>query len=220
MPSLNQIATSILNEVNQTNNHELLERIKDRARFLRATILKRNMDKYRILDSYVIPLVFKLEDYYNINNCSTSNTNCIVKITTNNVPIPIHGSYRPVFKYVGSDISNGKHIPYYLTMEHNILPLMQLPMYKNTTFAVYSMNKVKVYGSNATRVRVDMVVSDMTAITSDCSEECHSDDDEFLVPYDVIDSIITTLVNEFIKVNNPNSNYEVNIDKIDSQTLS
>ena len=219
MASLNQIATSILNEVNQANNFELLERLKDRAKFLRATILKRNADKYGINDEVQIPLRFRLKKVINPTLCKTlyKNNNCFIYETVNRIPIPIRGNNRPLFSYLGAV---GGILPFYYTRYFNIPMLKQLAIHKKTTFASLVDGRIKVFNNNHIRyVEAYMMASDMDSFVEECNgEHCHSDDDEFLVPYDVIDSIINTLVSEFIRVNNPNSNYKINIDTIDKQT--
>ena len=103
MASLNQIATSIINELNQANNFELLERIKDRAKFLRATILRRNIDKYGINDEVQIPLRFKLQKIKLPQLCKTlyDNNNCFIYETVNKIPTPIRSTNRPLFSYIG-----------------------------------------------------------------------------------------------------------------------
>lgn len=221
MASLNQIATSIINELNQANNFELLERIKDRAKFLRATILKRNIDKYGINDDIVIPLRFRLVPIKNPTLCNTlyQNNKCFIYETLNKIPTPIRSTNRPLFSYIGSA---GGILPFYYTQYYNVPLLKNLPIYKKTIFATLLDKHILIFNnSHIEYVEVLMPVANMDEFINECIDNvhCYSDNDEFLVPYDVIDSIITTLVNEFIRVDNPNSNYEINIDAIDKQTI-
>ncbi len=216
MASLNQIATSILNEVNQANNFELLERIKDRAKFLRATILKRNTDKYGVNDEVQLPFRFRLQKTSTTGLCNDKDSKCFVYETVNKIPMPIRGNNRPIFSYIGAI---GGILPFYYTRYFNIPMLKQLSIHKKTVFATLTAGRITVINNSHIKyVEVYMMAADMDSFIDECNDICYTDDDEFLVPYDVIDSIITTLVGEFIRVNNPNSNYKINIDTIDKQT--
>jgi len=220
MASLNQIATSILNEINQSNNYELLQRIKDRAKFLRATIIKRNIDKYGATDDILIPLRFKLQKVKLPILCKSlyQNNKCFIYETVNPIPTPIRTNNKPMFTYIGS--ADGI-LPFYYTREFNIPMLKTLPIHKKTVFVAFINKHLRVYNNNhIIYVDVIMAVSDMDEVIKECNSlgECYSDDDEWLTPYDIIDSIIKTLVSEFISVNNPNSNYSISIDTIDKQS--
>lgn len=219
MASLNQIGTSIINELNQANNFELLERIKDRAKFLRATILRRNMDKYGIDDDVLIPLKFRLKQISLPTLCNTLyKKECFIYETVNKIPSPVRGISKPMFTYIGA--VDGQ-LPFYYTKYFNIPLLKLLPIHKKTVFVALYDKHLRLFNNGHIKyIEVLMPVSNMDDFIDECDNgTCYSDDDEFLVPYDVIDSIITTLVKEFVNINNPNSNYELNIDTIDKQTI-
>jgi len=221
MASLNQIATSIINELNQDNNYELLERIKDRVKFLRATILRRNIDQYGINDEIQIPLRFELKQVKLPVLCKTlySNNNCYIYETINKIPTPVRATNKPLFTYVGA--IDGV-VPFYYTKYYNIPLLKTLSIHKKTVFVAFIDSKLRIFNNNHIKyIEVLMPVANMDEFIAMCPDgnDCYSDDDEFLVPYDIIDSIIRTLVSEFINVNNPNSNYTVNIDTVDKQTI-
>jgi len=221
MASINQIASSIVNELNQANNHELFERIKDRAKFLNATIIKRNIDKYGISDDLILPLRFKLQKVKNSALCKSlyNDTRCFIYETVNKIPTPIRSINRPIFSYIGA---LGGVRPFYFTSDYNIPILRSEPINRKQVFVALKDRKLRIYGvSELDYIEVTMPVANIDEIVKECDSttSCLSDDDEFLAPYDIIDSIIRTLVDEFIKVNNPNSNYEINIDAIDKQTI-
>lgn len=201
MPSLNQIATSILNELGEDTNHELLERIKDRVKFLRSSILRNNIDKYGVDDELVIPLQLKVQPI-KLVNCNKVLTNCEILETVNKIPTPVRTTGKPIFRYVGgvSGIT-----PFFYTQFYNIPALLQLPIYAATVFAALVDNKLRIYNNNQFEmIQVDMVVSDINEIINECDKttgNCPSDNDEFLIPFDIIHSIITTLVSEFMQLN-------------------
>jgi len=210
MVTLNQIATSILNEVGQQTNHELLERIKDRVRFLATTIMKREIDKYSYADDLVVPLRFKLEKVTIPTGCTTGD--CFVLQTTTKLPSIIRTVNKPIFNYIGS-IDSAK--PFYYTTEFNIPMLLELPIYKLTIFVTYVGGKLRVYNNTALEyIQVNMMLLDKSEYTDLCDIASSCGEDEyFSVPYDIIDSIIRTLVEEFLKVNNIASAEEIKITK-------
>lgn len=219
MASLNQIATSIINELNQPNNFELLERIKDRIKFLGATILRRNIDKYGFGDELIIPLRFKLKEISIPSICeNTYNSTCKISETINPIPTLVRTNYKPLFNYIGA--LDGLY-PYYFTKEFNIPILKLQPIFANTVFATLHNNKIRIYNNTLIDIiEVHAVVIDKDNYIDECNNTtlCYSDDNEYILPYDIIDSIITTLITEFANFNNTISDQKVDVDSADKLT--
>lgn len=210
MASLNQLASRIARIVREPYNHELLERIKDGIKDLRATRLRQSIERNGIDKFYELTYTAPLQLVDKADNCLVD-VDCDILRSVNPIAEPVRYKTDVPFTFVGSpdgieftflnDLSKHRH------MKHL--------KYMGETFFYYFRNGY-LYLLNAKRIEFVTLTSTFLnpedAVTICGDETCYTDDDEFPCPADLVNGIITELLKTQFGLTKP-LNFEVDVDE-------
>jgi len=212
MASLNQLADLIANTFGKYNDHEFKERIKDRIKFLNATLIRRTFDKHGTDEELIIPLKFQLEEVVDPAICiqfGITNKKCTILKTKNKVPTPLRTVSTPIFNYIG--VLDGT-IPFYKARKFEIKPLRKERLNNNQIFVVYENKYFYIIGNIQIEfMRADAVYINLDEFNQLCDPDsnCYNDYDEYPIPLDIIDIIIKELEKEYSAFFNIKTNNEI-----------
>jgi hypothetical protein len=220
MPSLNQYAQQLADSLNRPYDPMLLERIKDLIVQERATYLQQTMDKDGIDKEYrqtyyaTLELIYANEITPQANPQELTITNKQIYKTTNKIPKPIRWKNYTPFMYVGVE---GGNFPYrmgnyYTKSVSKYLPLIgETIMYDYIDGYVYVFPNYEKNGDViplSTSLRIDEVIQNPRFIRTGSNggagnstrEDCiyYTDDMEFAIPLDMINSLKLNLKELFI----------------------
>lgn len=199
MPTLNQIADTICDRLNQPFNVMLLERKKFEVKYWRAMFMRRDVEKnglsYEFYQSYIVELI-KVDK---VDSCLIG-VDCTVLRTKFKIPKPVRFKDDVPFKYFG-DIEGNNSFPY--------VEFEELKYTKSNKYTSKNIrhNYTNGYGYifNNTKLKYVRIISacvnpeQVNTCTSDGEYICYDDDMEFPIADDMLQSIIDGIVNEELK---------------------
>lgn len=194
MASLNQIGARIANAHGQPFNHELKERAKDAFRSKAAERLRQTFEKTGIDDELVMTYKATLKAIKDFNPCGID-VNCGLYITENKVPSLIRFKGDNPFTFIG--LKDGSQLIYIKRWEE---PLMKhMPVIDRVPY-VYFINRYLITNSKKDSIIISAPFSNPAEVLNYCSStECYTDDVDFPVGEDMIESIIQELLSTSFK---------------------
>ena len=210
MASLNQHAERIASALGRPSDHEFKERAKDAIRNLRATRLRQSAEKNGLDPYYSLSYTAELITVDITDNCFVD-LGCPVLRTKYTIAEPVRFKTDVPFTFVGgvdgteftflSDLSKLRH--------------MKLLRYMGETF-YYALQNKYIYLYNAKRIKyitlTSLFVNPEEAVNVCANGACYTDDDEFPLPSDLVEGIITELLKTHFGLTQP-IDTEVNVDK-------
>lgn len=211
MPSLNQIAHTICDRLNQPFNVMLHERKKFEVKYWRAELIRQDVNKNGLSYEFIQSFVTELVKVDKADNCVVG-INCTILRTATKIPKPVRLKEDVPFKYVGEVGGNASY------------PYTELEELKYTLANKYTGKSIRynytngyIYIFNNTKLKYLSLQGIFTnpELVNDCvasgSTVCYNDDMEFPIADDMLRVIIDGLVNEELKT--PVTDLEVPIEE-------
>ena len=195
MPTLNQLATRIANQLNRPFDHELKERIKDSYRFYRAERIRQSIEKSGIDDTLKVSYNIDLELVDTGDDCVLT-VGCSMLRSVNKVVRPIRYKTDEPFTFVGT--IDG--IPFIYSDISSINYMKYLPNIGNTIYYYYENEHIIIKGNKKIeRARVQCVPANIETVVDLCNSNngCWDDDMEYPMPEDIIESITTEIQKKY-----------------------
>ena len=215
MASLNQIAAQILDGVNQPFNKELLERVKDIIKQERADRFRQSIERNGVDDIMITTYDVGLTKVDAADSCYVE-LGCEILRTENKIVNPIRYKGDSPFVFIGS--SDGKvNITYSQLSE--IKNLAYLSIISNIPRYIWINGYVYIYfyDKRKTTIRIQAVNSteQIESICINGIETCYTDDMEFPLPIDMINSIKAGIYRELglVPIENKEVKIQENVDK-------
>ena len=215
MATLNQLGARVANLLKQPFNLELQERIKDAFKNLRATRIRQSIERNGVDDiltqSYIV-CVTKVD--VTLDDCARK-LGCNILRSSNKVAVPIRYKTDEPFTFVGTDDG----VTFIYSTLGAVLKMKYLPMIGNAIWYIYENGYIYLYGNTRIKeFRVQAIFSNPEQVINCCDSSCYSDDMEFPLPEEMIESIIQELlqkefmpsqpVSDEIRPNSPAQNEE------------
>ncbi len=207
MPSLNQIADTIIDRLNQPFNTMLRERKKFEVKYWRAEFIRQSVEKNGLSYEFIQPFETDLTKVDKADTC-IANINCPVLRTKNKIPKPVRLKDDVPFKYVGELGGNNSYS--YTELEE--LPFTLSNKYTAKSIR-YNYTNGYIYVFNNTKLKFISIQGIFTnpELINSCSNLCYNDDMEFPIADDMLRSIIEGIVNEELKA--PVKDREVKVEQ-------
>lgn len=181
------IATSIINSVGEEDNHELLERMKDRVVALRAKLLRQSIARNGIDDLLLQTYDIKLNRKTDSNNCFYYESECTI-------PVPIR-RVNTTSPFQSITTVDGKPYTFIRPFERYTIPKIRVN--QMTKYYLLENGKIKTYNSNVKRLIVTDIFEGLNDFDLECRGICRDDDSYLPMPADMATDIITLLITEF-----------------------
>ncbi|SRR6266403_4478693 len=211
MPTLNQIADTIIDRLNQPFNIMLKERKKFEVKYWRSMMIRQDVAKNGLSYEFLQSFVTNLTKIDKGDNCVIG-IDCIILRTKTKIPKPVRLKDDVPFKYVGEIGGNNSFV------------YTELEELKYTNSNKYTYNVIRynytngyVYIFNNTKLKYISLQGIFTnpesinSCTSGGTTLCYNDDMEFPIADDMLQTIIDGIVNEELKA--PVDNKEVKIEQ-------
>ncbi len=210
MASLNQHAERIASLLRRPFDHELKERAKDALRNLRATRLRQSAEKNGLDPYYSLSYIAELITVDITDNCFVD-LGCPVLRTKNTIAEPVRIKTDVPFTFVGG--VDGTEFTYLSDLSK--LRHMKTLRYMGETF-FYTLQNKYLYLYNAKRIKfvtlTSLFVNPEDAVNVCANGACYTDNDEFPMPADLVEGMITELLKTHFGLTQP-IDTEVDVDK-------
>ena len=198
MFTLGQITTSIINELDQQDNLELYERVKDRVIALKSKLVRQSVERNDFSDLLI--------QYFDVPLKKVKLDDCEILVSDCDVEPSVDIKSSAPFAFVGTANVN-KPIPltyvrYYETSLFKLLP-------GRNKVVFYSFNNKKVYVHNnlkLSKIRIGHIFDNVADAAHFCSTTGCTDNDLVPIPNHYVHDIITILVEEFAHFPNDENN--------------
>lgn len=194
MATLNQIIQSLADDLDQSFDFTVKEKLKHDFVNWRATFLRRDQFSNQTISENVVQSLGCIKMEKVEDECD----DCHIWRTVKEIPMPLRLKSFSVapFVYVGST-NKGEPFSYIRPEEAGFIKHQKytysMPRY------TYRENRIYVYNINAEKILVRGVFEDPRAVKAfnDCDQvDCYTDDEQFPVPADMIPLIIQTMLKE------------------------
>ncbi|KAF5080362.1 hypothetical protein DSECCO2_120040 [anaerobic digester metagenome] len=193
--TLNQIAASFANHLNQSSNHELLERIKDMVKEELAMWIRRSVKEHGIDDMLILSYYAEVGMFDAYGNPVEEIYKDYVIRTKYRVPTPVRINNDSPFIYVGSingQVSYPKRSAYEATLNHLFLPTGGLYSYSISNNYI-TINDVPHRRFKADTIRIDAIFESPEQVLS-MYEDVDGQDLELPIPLDIIPLMRDTII--------------------------
>lgn len=213
MPSLNELAASVLGKLDDPFNYELGEQIKFSFKYYRAFLLRREFERNggKGMSSLRQSIDVNMQQVDKTDTCIVNVSDCLVLRTVNKVPTPIRGKRATDFYFVGSLL--GKPYTYVEPYEFNVITKNKY-IKKTIYYTIINGYIYQLNGSTRQKyLRLESLFSDPSEVRSDCSDiNCFDDDMEFPLGLDMVDTIIKGMLSgEYSIVLPDNEEVRINV---------
>lgn len=199
IPTLNQIADTIIDRLNQPFNKMLRERKKFEVKYWRAELIRQDDAKNGLSYEFIQTTTIDLIKVDKADNCLIG-VDCEVLRSKTKIPKPVRLKSDVPFKYVG-EVGGGSSYPYCeieelrYTKSNKYTSKFIRYAYMNGYLYVFNNTKLKFLTLQGIFSYPELV----NTCTSDSSPVCYNDDMEFPIAADMLRVIIDGLVNEELK---------------------
>lgn len=202
MATLNQIIQSLADDLDQSFDFTVKEKLKHDFINWRSTFLRRDQYANRTISENVVQSLgcVEMEKVPKDESCD----DCVIWRTKKEIPKPLRLKSFSVspFVYVGS--KTGMESFGYVRPEEADFIKHQKYTYKMPRYT-YKNNRIYVYNSTAEKILIRGVFEDPREVAhfNDCDQvDCYTDDDQFPIPADMIPLIIQTMLKEQLSTDN------------------
>lgn len=212
MPSLNQLSEHICGLLDQPNNIPLREQVKFSVKHYRASLIRRDVERNGLSHHYIQAFNVKLIAFDKADTCVAS-LDCQVLRTENKLPRSIRMKRGGIpFKYFGaiggiesytftelSELTFTFHNKYTANIKrYDII---------NDYGYIFNTNKVGV-------VRIEDIFSNPEEAIDFCDDTaCYTDDMEFPLPEDMIQTIVEGIIKGEFRLIPTDQQVKINIDE-------
>lgn len=203
MPTLNQLSSRVANMLNQPNNHELKERVKDMIKTVVANRIRQSVERHGIDDilklSYIAPV--EKQSYKDVFDSQENILNKdLFYATINRVPTPIRFQNDSPFVYVGT--LDGKGYTYCSSPSNSRFLLTSYPTGANTNYFLHNgkliikvrRDNVETYNKkDISQILITSIWENPDEVISMFSEH-DGQDIEIPLPMDVIESSLLEIL--------------------------
>lgn len=211
MASLNKIAERIAYALNDPLNVELKENIKFSIKYWRATLIRRDVARNGQSDEFLQRFYFDLIKVDKADACNF-NLDCLILRSKFEIPKPIRLNNDILFKFVGS--VDGK--PWTFTEYEEIAYTAYNKFTSLQIRYAYINNYIYVFGNiKLKKGAIQAPFADPSIINNSCDNTlCYSDDLEFPIAEDMLQSIIQGILTTEFRIMQPKDNeVEIETDK-------
>lgn len=210
MASLNEIAYSFAEAVGKSDDIALVRRVKFAIKYYRAKLIRQDFERNGLSRDMLIRIVTPLIKVDEADNPCVK-AGCLLLRTKDKVPKPVRTKGSSLFYRVGGIKLTSET---WGEVDLNEVKYLQYRTFtKNGTFYYYVNDYLYIITNGKFKyASITAVFADPTKAINQCidSAECVSDDDEFPIPEDYLDTILKGLMSSELSLQIPEK--EVNID--------
>lgn len=212
--TLNEIALKIAHTFNRHRDFFFVEKIKEDIVNIRALLIRRDSGKYATSNEFIQELGCIEVKLTSSTECCEKKLACDVVRTVVKIPKPIRRRSGLLFTYVGTvDRQNSFALTDINMVEYQLMNRFtgHLPMYAYHNGYVYVFQPPS---KSIDKIRINGVFADPRDLAGfDCGNgDCYSDDQEFPIAEDMIDTI-ERMVMEKHGMQQPTNDEQVQIDE-------
>lgn len=211
--TLNKIAYNIAHSQGKSDDLTYIERLKFNIHGLRATIIRRDLDRNRFTPNQYLQQIGCLDmEYVDASSCCGVEVGCNVYRSKQRVPDPIRFKDRVPFYFVGTIDGKTSYAPMSFSelsyIAHNKYA-KNLPRYYYDDGYIYLINAAP----QSIRVKGVFEYPEKLSPFSCDGEACYSDDSAYPISADLARTITESLLNADVRMERPdNDKDEVTID--------